>query len=623
MAGLNLEAPTAGRDAAAGRRLAVWPIVLVAVLLAGLLAGNHLLATERSRGAARVQVDRSAADLADFARTWKPAKGASTSSVEGFLRAALGRDPTLPSGQRHLAFVGHQQLTTTGRVPTVATAFSAAVRALPAGTAHVRYLEIDTPDGRFVTALVPVVADDPALPGTYVIAQHVEPALAAQEAVLRQQTTLGLGALAALAVLGWAAGRLIRRRRSRSERAPQRAPGVGTALSVVVTEGFLSRLAFGLLSFALPLYAHHLGMSLPAIGLLLSTNMAVAAVLKPAMGWVVDHLGVRRAYVVAVALRAVVLLTLVVASSPAHLFLARAAHGVSIALRDPASATVLAGLGGKQAVAQRFAWYQTAKTVAGSVGQFAAGALITLLAGGYAVVFGIAAAISVLPLVLVVWLLRGPLVDALRLPQPERRQPLSAGLRATLLPYAGLGLAMTGTAYLMANLLPVMTVEYMGLPAVAASSMYLMTAVISVSGPAWGWIADRLSLRLVLGVRAVGNVVSSLVWLVFPGYPGLLVGKGFDDVGKAAFRPAWGAVMAGVAALDPPRRARSLAWMSSAEDAGEMAGPVIAGLIWSAFGLPALLLTRAGLGVAAELYAWWIGRRGPRITDQAERSSAP
>ena len=114
----------------------------------------------------------------------------------------------------------------------------------------------------------------------------------------------------------------------------------------------------------------------------------------------------------------------------------------AIALRDPASATVLAGLGGKQAVAQRFAWYQTAKTVAGSVGQFAAGALITLLAGGYAVVFGIAAAISVLPLVLVVWLLRGPLVDALRLPQPERRQPLSAGLRATLLPYAGLGLAI-------------------------------------------------------------------------------------------------------------------------------------------------------------------------------------
>ena len=41
-----------------------------------------------------------------------------------------------------------------------------------------------------------LVADDPALPGTYVIAQHVEPALAAQEAVLRQQTTLGLGALA-------------------------------------------------------------------------------------------------------------------------------------------------------------------------------------------------------------------------------------------------------------------------------------------------------------------------------------------------------------------------------------------------------------------------------------------
>ena len=35
------------------------------------------------------------------------------------------------------------------------------------------------------------------------------------------------------------------------------------------------------------------------------------------------------------------------------------------------------------------------------------------------------------------------------------------------------------------------------------------------------------------------------------------------------------------------------------------------------------LVAVADAKVAAELYAWWIGRRGPRITDQAERSSAP
>ena len=82
-----------------------------------------------------------------------------------------------------------------------------------------------------------------------------------------------------------------------------------------------------------------------------------------------------------------------------------------------------------------------------------------------------------------------------------------------------------------------------------------------------------------------------------------------DDLGKAAFAPAWGSVMARISELDPSRRSQTLAWMSSAEDAGEMAGPVVAGLVWSTFGLPALLILRAGLAIATEVYAFWLGRR--------------
>ena len=50
----------------------------------------------------------------------------------------------------------------------------------------------------------------------------------------------------------------------------------GSPLGAVVIEGFLSRLSFGILGFALPLYAHALGMSLAAIGLLLATIWAIA-----------------------------------------------------------------------------------------------------------------------------------------------------------------------------------------------------------------------------------------------------------------------------------------------------------------------------------------------------------
>jgi MFS family permease len=379
-------------------------------------------------------------------------------------------------------------------------------------------------------------------------------------------------------------------------------------LGTVVVEGFASRLSFGIVSFALPLYAHHLGMSLPAIGLLLSTNLAVSVLLKPAMGVLVDRVGVRRAYVWAVALRSVALLLLLVAVAPWQLFAVRGLHGVANAMRDPAAASVLAGLGGKDTVARRFAWYQTAKTVAGSGGRFAGGVLITVLAG-YSGAFAVAAALSLLPLALVAWRLKGPAVAGLTAPCEIAVPIASAPVWRRVRPFALLGFLVAGTANLMTNLLPVLAVEYAGLPAAAAGGIYLVTAVVSLSGPAWGWLADRGNTRWVLGLRAVGNVVSSVVWLVSPTYAGLVAGKVADDVGKAAFRPAWGALMAEVAAEDPRRRAAALSQMSAAEDLGEMSAPVVAGLIWSLWGIPALLIFRIGAAVLTEGYAIRLHRR--------------
>ena len=316
----------------------------------------------------------------------------------------------------------------------------------------------------------------------------------------------------------------ITRRYIRAPRHAVRARGdSGGPLGVVVAEGFLSRLAFGMISFSLPLYAHRLGMSIENIGVLLATNTAVAILLKPTMGAVIDRIGVRTAYTVAVGLRTLVVLSLVFAQTPLHLFLVRGLHGVAISLRDPSSSTVLAALGGKKAVAQRFSWYQTVKTVAGSAGGFSAGILLTALAGDHAFVFAVSALLSGLPMLLVVIGLRGPRVTGLSR-KPEKKTPVPPELRRLVRPYAFLGAAMNGTAYLMANLLPLLSVSYMGLSEAAASSLYVFSTAMSFSGPLWGWLADRVSLKLVLGVRAIGNVFSSLIWLLFPSYSSLETG---------------------------------------------------------------------------------------------------
>ena len=156
---------------------------------------------------------------------------------------------------------------------------------------------------------------------------------------------------------GGGGGRSIRRRWRRT---------VGHPAFPLVAEGFLSRLSFGIISLALPLYAYRLGMSVAEIGVLLSLNMVVALLLKPLMGAVADKVGLKRSLVAAIAMRSVVSLLFVFAAAPWQLFAIRGLHGVSIALRDPSTYALVAEAGGKRQIASSFAWYQTAKTLAGS-----------------------------------------------------------------------------------------------------------------------------------------------------------------------------------------------------------------------------------------------------------------
>src|SRR5690242_4372802 len=79
------------------------------------------------------------------------------------------------------------------------------------------------------------------------------------------------------------------------------------ALLVLLAEGFLSRLSFGIISFALPLFAYRkLGLSLAETGLLFSLNLIAEQAFKPLMGWVADHVGLKRSFTAAIALRSLV-----------------------------------------------------------------------------------------------------------------------------------------------------------------------------------------------------------------------------------------------------------------------------------------------------------------------------
>lgn len=79
-----------------------------------------------------------------------------------------------------------------------------------------------------------------------------------------------------------------------------RARNARLALATVLAEGFLGRLTFGMVSFAMPLYAHKIGLPLSLIGILVSIRTLCVLPLKPVAGWLADRIGVRRVYLLGI-----------------------------------------------------------------------------------------------------------------------------------------------------------------------------------------------------------------------------------------------------------------------------------------------------------------------------------
>lgn len=394
---------------------------------------------------------------------------------------------------------------------------------------------------------------------------------------------------------------------------------IDPALAAIVAEGFLSRLSFGIIGFALPLYAYRLGMSLSAIGVLVALNVIVEMLLKPAMGPGADRFGLKRSFTVAMGARSLVALLLGFAGAPWQLYGIRALHGASESLRDPSVNALIAERGGKNAVASAFAWYGTARMVAGAIGKAAAGILLTLTVSDFRLVFLVAFLLSALPIYVVARYVPGGTEDVSPFAASRPRMEPATGLagaqkgRPAILPFVGFGVLINGTAAMVNNLFPILATKYAGLTEAEAGIVYAgSTLVILFAGPMFGWLSDNVSRKSVLLVRGIANTLSSLIYLVAPTFAGVAAAKIVDDTGKAAFRPAWGALMAHLSGFDRANRARVMGYLGLGENIGESAGPLMAGLIWSAWGVPAVLVIRAGLSVLTEIYAILLARTSER-----------
>ena len=398
-----------------------------------------------------------------------------------------------------------------------------------------------------------------------------------------------------------------------------------TARAVVV-EGFLNKLGFGIVTFAIPLYALHLGLNVAEIGVVVAAKAAVQPLIKPLMGVVIDRFGSRRGYLAATSLRFLSSAVLLIVDTAAGLLAVRLIQGAASAAQEPASITVLAKTQ-RDRLGRAFSMVLAARDVA-KVSAGAVAGLLLAATGSFTVLWAIVAVIALLP-VLVVFLFvhdvapesgepagPGELHDSEPAPMPEEAGRI---LRSpTLRLIAGLGLMAGMTAHMTHAMFQVYASEVAGLGPAQIGLIYsLSVASLLVVGPPAGWVADRYGTGVLASSRAVANAVSSVVYIAFPVFGGMLGGRMIDDAGKAAFRPTWASLLGGASRRAGPRGGRVAANLDAMMSFGEALGPVVAGLIWNWAGAAWFLVARAVLGIATELL---VGRRLRRVMAEEARA---
>jgi eukaryotic-like serine/threonine-protein kinase len=184
--------------------------------------------------------------------------------------------------------------------------------------------------------------------------------------------------------------------------------------------------------------------------------------------------------------------------------------------------------------------------------------------------------------------------------------------------FALMGTLLTAPAYMVTGeFFTILAVKLEVTPsALGWIKLVAETIIPLVFGPFFGWLADRIGAGKVIALRSISNLVTSVLfwitpWFVGTIFLGVMIGlaRGIDEIGKAAFKPTWGAMAAKVSSFNLANRSRTMGIMEGGVDASDLAFPVLAGLLLQYFSLGVLMVIRGFLAVVAEIYVFFLTRK--------------
>ncbi len=184
--------------------------------------------------------------------------------------------------------------------------------------------------------------------------------------------------------------------------------------------------------------------------------------------------------------------------------------------------------------------------------------------------------------------------------------------------FALLGMALTAPAYMVTGeFFVILAVKLEVTPsALGWIKVLAETATPLLFGPFFGWLADRIGAGRVIALRSVANLLTSFMFWIVPSFAGtallgLVMGlaRGLDEIGKAAFKPTWGAIAAKISSFNLSTRSKTMGILEAGVDTSDLVFPVMAGAMLQYLSLGPLMIVRSILAIAAEVYGFLLMRR--------------
>jgi serine/threonine-protein kinase len=184
--------------------------------------------------------------------------------------------------------------------------------------------------------------------------------------------------------------------------------------------------------------------------------------------------------------------------------------------------------------------------------------------------------------------------------------------------FSFLGMALTAPAYMVTGEFFTILAVKLEVTTGALGWIKILAETVTplLFGPFFGWLADRIGAGKVIALRSVANLLTSALFWITPWFAGtallgLMMGlaRGVDEMGKAAFKPTWGAIAAKVSSFNLAKRSKTMGILEGGVDASDLAFPVIAGVMLQYLSLGPLMLARGILALLAEVYGFFLMRK--------------